>query len=463
MTDQLMFNDSINLAGILGTGLVTLGGTADVTYGPTNTVTGSLSFNAVGAIAAQTYTNLSVVQTGASGGMPVYTLSGSSGLSNLSITYTGQLPTTNNATISVAGIPIGTGTGNVTSSVTCFVSGTLIRTAGGDIAVEALKVGDLISTCSGEERPIKWLGHRTIDCCRHAGARSVWPIRVAKDAFGPAKPGHDLFVSPGHSICVAVLDEVLIPAAALINGSTITQVEVDEVTYWHIELDSHDVIFANGLPTESYLEMCNRSFFVEAGTVALDAQPDAEIRTHDDFCRPFADHGPVVDIVRSQLKARALALGWSLQETTFADLHLEVDGEIVRPAVAELTARFVLPADAKDVWLVSDTSVPFEIGTGPDARPLGVCLGRLTIDDGLNERREIALDDPRLDVGFYGVEDGVQRWTAGRSHLPDALWDGCHGHFFLRLELVYPPLPSWAAPEQSDHRALSLGADLLAA
>ena len=54
-----------------------------------------------------------------------------------------------------------------------------------------------------------------------------------------------------------------IPVGYLVNGATIAQVEVDEVSYWHVELDSHDVLIANNLPAESYLAMGNRGFFEE--------------------------------------------------------------------------------------------------------------------------------------------------------------------------------------------------------
>ena len=131
------------------------------------------------------------------------------------------------------------------------------------------------------------------------------PIRIAAHAFDENRPTRDLFVSPGHSICVDLMGETLIPAGALVNGTSIVQVEVDTVTYWHVELDKHEIILAENLPAESYLEMGNRSFFVESGSVKLNASPDAPLRTHTDFCRPFCADGPLVDAVRAKLAARA--------------------------------------------------------------------------------------------------------------------------------------------------------------
>ena len=108
----------------------------------------------------------------------------------------------------------------------CFAGGTLIRTADGDAPVEALTIGDLVMTVSGEARPIRWIGHRALDCRHHPRPHESYPIRIAAHAFGGSRPSRDLFVSPGHAICV----DVLIPASGLVNGSTVQQVEVDEVT-----------------------------------------------------------------------------------------------------------------------------------------------------------------------------------------------------------------------------------------
>ena len=165
----------------------------------------------------------------------------------------------------------------------------------GDVPVEHLVVGDLAVTAGGATRPITWLGSRTLDCTRHPRPAEIMPVRIAAGTFGEGRPARDLWLSPGHSVCLDILGEVLIPAIALVDGTAVAQVSVDTVIYWHVELDSHEVILAEGLPSESYLEMGNRTFFAEADIVALHASPDAQVKTHADFCRPFHDGGPVVD------------------------------------------------------------------------------------------------------------------------------------------------------------------------
>ena len=70
-----------------------------------------------------------------------------------------------------------------------------------------------------------------------------------------------MLVSPAHTLCIDLIGETLIHAGNLINGATVAQVEVDTIDYWHIELESHDLLVANNLAAESYLEMANRGFF----------------------------------------------------------------------------------------------------------------------------------------------------------------------------------------------------------
>jgi len=85
-------------------------------------------------------------------------------------------------------------------------------------------------------------------------------VRVAAGAFGPGQPHSALFLSPDHAV---YLEEVLVPIRHLINNSTIVQVPVDQVGYHHIELEQHDVVLAQGLPAESYLDTGNREAFAD--------------------------------------------------------------------------------------------------------------------------------------------------------------------------------------------------------
>ena len=335
----------------------------------------------------------------------------------------------------------------VSSYAVCFVAGTLIALAEGSAAIETLAVGDLVTTAAGAIRPVRWIAHRTVLCRHHPARHHVMPVRIRAHAFGENRPARDLLVSPGHSICVDVGGEVLIPAVSLINGATVVRDDVERVTYWHIELDGHDILLAENLPCESYLEMGNRGFFAASDLVGFIADPaaDAVQRTHADFCRPFHADGAIVDLVRAQMRRRLPALGWQLVEPEpWTDVALLVDGTTLRPKVRGLIACFEMPAGAQDIWLTCSTGVPREVNDSNDDRALGRCLAALTLSDGLSEPRALALDDPLLCIGFHGPQ-GDHRWTTGRARLPAELLAGLAGTIFLRLELSAPPIKRWTA------------------
>ena len=202
------------------------------------------------------------------------------------------------------------GTGTDTYAV-CFTTGTLIRTARGNVAVEALAVGDLAVTASGTRSPIRWIGHRALDGRGRSLPHDQQPVRIrqgafGRDASGAALPARDLMLSPGHPVLVgADADREgghLVPIMCLINGTTVERVAAESVTYWHVELDSHDILLAEGLPAESYLDWGDRAFFSQAPAHAL-ANPDFVVPGLAGRCRPVAVDGPVVEAERRRLDA----------------------------------------------------------------------------------------------------------------------------------------------------------------
>jgi hypothetical protein len=152
----------------------------------------------------------------------------------------------------------------------CFAAGTLIRTARGEVAVEDLREGDMVLTVGGTARPVIWIGHRTVDCMRHPRPETVRPVRILAGAFGDALPARDLLLSPDHALFIG---GALVPVKCLVNGASIAQLETDSIAYYHVELPTHDVLFAEGLPAETYLDTGNRSAFANGGAV-MQAHPD---------------------------------------------------------------------------------------------------------------------------------------------------------------------------------------------
>ena len=139
----------------------------------------------------------------------------------------------------------------------CFLRGTRISTVAGERRVEVLAIGDLVPTVFGGTRPIQWIGRfrRVRSDPAKPWAKMARPVRIARSALAPNVPSSDLYVTQGHAL---LFDDLLIPAASLINGTTISLYaaeEHDELEFFHIKLETHDVIYAEGAPCETLLRV----------------------------------------------------------------------------------------------------------------------------------------------------------------------------------------------------------------
>jgi len=292
----------------------------------------------------------------------------------------------------------------------CFAEGSRIATVNGLVRVEDLAVGNEVLTLSGEARAIKWIGHATVHPARHPRPWEVNPVRVNAGAFGAGLPVQDLRLSPGHAVFV---DGVLVPVGALVNGATIVQEAVDTIRYLHIELESHDVLLAEGLPCESYLDDGNRNVFANAGEVA-ELHGRLDPLNWDDACAPMVAAGPQLLAIQQKLLAEAEALGWTRSDEPA--LTLLADGVEIAPTLVEgQTYRFEVPA-AADLALCSSAGVLAQTMPGlADYRLLGVAVGALRIDG-----TDAVLDGDQFAAGFYPAEqsDGHSwRWTNGNARL----------------------------------------------
>lgn len=153
--------------------------------------------------------------------------------------------------------------------IICFAEGTLIATPKGEVPVETLRAGDLVLTAHAGAalQPLVWVGHTTVDVARHPNPARVAPVLVKAGALADGVPFRDLRVSPDHAL---YLDGRLVPAALLVNGTTIVQETwCRRVTYWHAELAHHGLLVSEGAVTESYFDDGNRHLFDNAGIAAF--------------------------------------------------------------------------------------------------------------------------------------------------------------------------------------------------
>ena len=191
--------------------------------------------------------------------------------------------------------------GNSVQVVACFAAGTRIMTPRGYVMVEAVREGEFVRVRDGEQ-PVLWASRRRVDCRRHPEPRMVWPVCIRAGAFGRDRPCRDLWLSPDHAVFVS---GVLIPVKYLIDDELIAQVPVDTIDYHHVALPRHDVLLAEGLPTESYLDVADRmSFDNGSNTVAL--HPDFASHTWEARgCAPLVVAGPILAAARGWLREHA--------------------------------------------------------------------------------------------------------------------------------------------------------------
>jgi hypothetical protein len=179
-----------------------------------------------------------------------------------------------------------------------------------------------------------------------------------------------------------------------------------------VELARHDVLLAQGLPAESYLDTGNRGDFEGIAASADAPRQRLALRTwRQRACAPLCLHGPALSRLRARLAARAAALvpehgaGWSV--------HLDSAGRCWAPDASGDAWCFELPQPEPTARLVSPAFVPSVRVPGlEDHRCLGVPVARLIADG-----HDLPLDHPALHAGWHAPEESV-RWTAGSATLP---------------------------------------------
>src|SRR6516162_11689300 len=208
----------------------------------------------------------------------------------------------------------------------CFLKGTMIRTAAGDRKIEDLAMGDLLPTVFGGICPIQWIGRYSLKKSdpTKAWVKKVLPVRVVRSALGLDVPNADLYVTKEHAL---LIDDVLVTAGSLINGTTITVYdphELDELEFFHIKLERHNAIYAEGAPCETMINVEESSvnfaeYLRKYGHPITQEAPCApllscnsgrsEIRSRlRSAISPWIDRRQKLDIIRDELEERGIAV-----------------------------------------------------------------------------------------------------------------------------------------------------------
>lgn len=145
--------------------------------------------------------------------------------------------------------------------VVCFTPGTRMLTPRGITLVEDLRPGDLLQTKDNGAQPIEWIGRECYSGARLFVRPDLRPVRLRSGSMGIGRPDHDLVVSPDHRLLVQGsmarslfnTTEVLVAARDLVDGrGVVRDLNTPSVDYIHVLMPRHEIIFANGLETESF-------------------------------------------------------------------------------------------------------------------------------------------------------------------------------------------------------------------
>jgi hypothetical protein len=180
-----------------------------------------------------------------------------------------------------------------------------VLTPNGEVAVEGLAIGDSVITTSGATREIKWIGRRSYDAGAIGDDRDILPIRFKAGCLDDDVPKRDLCISSKHAL---LIDRLLVPAELLINGTSIQQYQLaGRIEYYHLELGSHDAIFAEGTAAETYVDCDNRDMFHNAAEFAERYPDDPNLRWQ--FCAPRLEAAsPELVPIRDRIDRRAGAV-----------------------------------------------------------------------------------------------------------------------------------------------------------
>lgn len=314
----------------------------------------------------------------------------------------------------------------------CFLSGGMIRTTDGDIAVEDIKIGDLVITRDWKNnqdvtRPVVWVGKAQATIRPDLPLDEAgYPVRILKDAVADGVPYKDLLVTPEHCL---FFENKFIPVRMLVNGASIFyDTSVSAYTYYHVETEQHSVITADGMLTESYLDTGNRRAFRQTGNV-VGLRGAAVQNWADHADAPLCVERTVVEPLFRTLEARKEAVVAQQPRveqpvlTDDPDLHLVTETGVSIRAIRHSKQHysFMLPPATRSVRIVSRASRPADV-IGPfvdDRRQLGVAIGEANCLTAKKLHAITAHLEDSKPAGWHADTKGkTHAWTNGNAVLP---------------------------------------------
>lgn len=355
------------------------------------------------------------------------------------VTFTlkdGQTTTLNVTGIGDYGYALGADlNGNLIYEV-CFLTGSMIRTLKGEIAVEDIRIGDQVLTFDWKlnkeiSSPVRWVGSKTIKVNPILmDDEAGYPVRIVKNAIAEGIPYKDLLITAEHSL---FFEDKLIPVRMLVNGYSIyCDYSITDYTYYHIETDRHSVIWADGMLTETYLDTGNRNQFKQHGNCVVLTPVYTPKQWEQDAVAALGVERHIVEPLYQAITQRAINMGLKSMQTEKQftqnpDLHLITqDGLAIQPmSNYKGQYTFFLPdGDIEHVYLVSRASRESDIiGAFIDNRHyLGVLIGDISIL-AVDQQNNVLVDPITTHLsqndlsGWHAVENASYRWTDGKALL----------------------------------------------
>lgn len=324
------------------------------------------------------------------------------------------------------GLPVGktvsfpTDNNSGTIKIVCYARGTRIETPTGERLIEDLRIGDEVITFKEQGRTpatITWVGTRRVIATKEAEKL----VCVRKDALQSGIPNRDLLITPEHCLFI---DGKLFPVRTLVNGRSIAISNEPDFEVFHLELEEHSIIFANGTRSESFLDTGNKHLMFGENARSL------TLGNSETACRisaaPICTAPEQIKPVHDALAMRATMQGYAPPEapapiTLYPDVHLVLDDQRkIRPArVKNRQYVFFVPHTFETLWIGSNTFIPSK-SYGPwndDRRELGVLVGKITL---FTNSGQIDYADhltcPEKE-GWHAIENKAHRWTDGYAKL----------------------------------------------